>query len=193
MKVEIKNGLGCNSIKFKLIDNEIILDKPIIVNSSNRGRNDLLNVLFQLGYIESIYVNKISLNVVFRDLESFNDESNKVEILNIINNYLTNVGPIKIESFIKPNIDFSSLTNEILDTDSNEIKSIKEILNKYIIDAIEADGGFLKFNKLENNIIHLYMGGACSGCGAQDNTIESIKTIFKHFISPNIITNIITV
>lgn len=56
--------------------------------------------------------------------------------------------------------------------DSEIVKQIKQVLNREIRPAVAMDGGDIVFHKYENNILHLHMQGACSGCPSSMITLK---------------------
>lgn len=68
-------------------------------------------------------------------------------------------------------------------TDTPVVAQIKRILNDEIRPAVALDGGDIVFHKYENNIVYLYMQGACSGCPSSTFTLkEGIETRLKNEI-----------
>ncbi len=70
-----------------------------------------------------------------------------------------------------------------VENDSEEIKKIKEILEKDIQPAVAMDGGFIEFVSYENGIVYLSLQGACSGCPSSAFTLkQGIEERLKQFI-----------
>lgn len=54
-----------------------------------------------------------------------------------------------------------------------EIK-VNDIIQKHIKSFIEADGGKIKLNRVENNIAYVELSGACRGCPALNLTLKGL-------------------
>lgn len=59
------------------------------------------------------------------------------------------------------------------DSDSEEVKKIKMILNREIRPVVALDGGDVVFAKFEDQIVYLHMRGACAGCPSSKQTLKS--------------------
>jgi Fe-S cluster biogenesis protein NfuA len=57
-------------------------------------------------------------------------------------------------------------------TDSKIVKQIKKVLNQEIRPAVAMDGGDIVFHKYEDQVLHLYMQGSCSGCPSSMITLK---------------------
>lgn len=69
------------------------------------------------------------------------------------------------------------------DNDSPVVKQIKQILNHEIRPAVAMDGGDIIFHKYEDNVVYLYMQGACSGCPSSTMTLKhGIETRLREAI-----------
>ena len=73
-----------------------------------------------------------------------------------------------------------------LDDDSNDspiVKQIKNVLNNEIRPAVAMDGGDIVFHRYENQIVYIFMQGACAGCPSSTLTLKSgIETRMKEAI-----------
>ncbi len=73
--------------------------------------------------------------------------------------------------------------NEIQDSDPEDVKKIKEILNEYIRPAVEMDGGSIQFSDFHEGIVKVELHGACSGCPSSTLTLKSgIENLLKRFM-----------
>lgn len=73
--------------------------------------------------------------------------------------------------------------NEIQDSDPEEVKKIKEILNEYIRPAVEMDGGSIQFSNYNDGVVKVELHGACSGCPSSTLTLKSgIENLLKRFM-----------
>lgn len=70
-----------------------------------------------------------------------------------------------------------------LDSDSDIIKQIKEILARDIRPVVALDGGDIGFAKFENNILYIHMKGSCAGCPSSQATLkEGIEVRLKELL-----------
>lgn len=73
--------------------------------------------------------------------------------------------------------------NEVQDSDPEDVKKIKEILNEYIRPAVEMDGGSIQFSDYNEGIVKVELHGACSGCPSSTLTLKSgIENLLKRFM-----------
>ena len=63
--------------------------------------------------------------------------------------------------------------NLVLESDTDVVKKIKELLTKYIQPAVEQDGGSIVFRSYKDGIVTLGMQGACSGCPSSTITLKT--------------------
>ena len=68
--------------------------------------------------------------------------------------------------------------------ETEDIKKIKEILEKDIQPAVAMDGGYIDFVSYKNGIVYLSLQGACSGCPSSTITLkQGIESRLKQFVS----------
>lgn len=73
--------------------------------------------------------------------------------------------------------------NDILDSDPEDVKQIKGILNEYIRPAVEMDGGAINFDSYVDGVVKVQLHGACSGCPSSTLTLKSgIENLLKRFM-----------
>lgn len=53
------------------------------------------------------------------------------------------------------------------------IERIKEIIEKEIKPALQAEGGFIELVKVEDGNVYVKMGGACAGCPMSMYTLKN--------------------
>lgn len=79
------------------------------------------------------------------------------------------------EPVLLPKADVSALGadgNSVSGDDSPVVQKIKHVINTEIRPAVAMDGGDIVFHKYENNVVYLYMQGACSGCPSSTMTLK---------------------
>ena len=76
---------------------------------------------------------------------------------------------------------------KILDTDSEVVAMIKELLDTRVRPAIQEDGGDIEFKGFEDEdgegIVRLKLKGSCRGCSSSSVTLKSgIERMLTHYI-----------
>lgn len=73
--------------------------------------------------------------------------------------------------------------NIILDSDTDVVKRIKELLENYVKPAVEMDGGAISFRGYDDGVVKLMMQGSCSGCPSSMITLKAgIEGMMKRMI-----------
>ena len=71
----------------------------------------------------------------------------------------------------------------ILDTDSETVAMIKELLETRVRPAIMEDGGDIEYRGFEDGIVKVKLKGSCRGCDSSTVTLKSgIENMMKHYI-----------
>ena len=76
--------------------------------------------------------------------------------------------------------------NEILDTDSETIQLIKEIIETRIRPVLQEDGGDVVFRKFDEDhgIVILELQGSCTGCPSSEVTLKGgIERMLLHYVA----------
>jgi Fe-S cluster biogenesis protein NfuA len=63
--------------------------------------------------------------------------------------------------------------NAVLESDSEVVAMIKELLTSRIRPAIQDDGGDVEFVSFEQGVVKLKMKGSCRGCSSSAVTLKS--------------------
>lgn len=63
-------------------------------------------------------------------------------------------------------------TQDPLETDTPQVRRIKEILQSEIRPVVALDGGDILFNRFEDGIVYLQMRGSCAGCPSSSATLK---------------------
>ena len=67
--------------------------------------------------------------------------------------------------------------------DSDDVRTIKMVLDKEIRPAVAQDGGDIVFHKYADGIVYLFMQGACAGCPSSTMTLkQGIETRLKEAV-----------
>lgn len=71
----------------------------------------------------------------------------------------------------------------ILDTDSDTVAMIKELLETRVRPSIMEDGGDIEYRGFENGIVKVKLKGSCRGCDSSTVTLKNgIESMMKHYI-----------
>jgi NFU1 iron-sulfur cluster scaffold homolog, mitochondrial len=92
----------------------------------------------------------------------------------------------KNESLFNEDVDDDSEDTKILDTDSDAVKLIKEIISTRIRPNLQDDGGDIKYVRFEEDsgIVYLKLKGACSNCQQSEATFKNgIEKMLLHFVA----------
>ena len=74
-------------------------------------------------------------------------------------------------------------TNEYVETDTEVVKQIKELIDQRVRPAVAMDGGDISFCSFENGVVTLQMKGACAGCPSSTATLKmGIENMLRHYI-----------
>jgi Fe-S cluster biogenesis protein NfuA len=78
------------------------------------------------------------------------------------------------ESGLPVFVDLPTVTDDdsIQASDSDEVRTIKTVLQNEIRPMVNLDGGDVAFVKYESNVVYLQMKGACSGCPSSTATLK---------------------
>jgi len=71
----------------------------------------------------------------------------------------------------------------ILDTDSETVAMIKELLDTRVRPSIQEDGGDIEYKGFEEGLVRLKLKGSCRGCSSSAVTLKSgIERMLMHYI-----------
>jgi Fe-S cluster biogenesis protein NfuA len=106
----------------------------------------------------------------------------KPEIYSIIMEHFT----AGRDLFLDPASSQGSSDTLILDTDSETVAMIKELLDTRVRPAIQEDGGDIEYRGFEeegDGIVRLKLKGSCRGCSSSTVTLKSgIERMLMHYI-----------
>ena len=107
----------------------------------------------------------------------------KPEIYSIIIEHFTSGQPLFKEA--KMNDGGGPEDTRILDTDSDVVAMIKELLDTRVRPAIQEDGGDLEFKGFneESGMVTLTLKGSCRGCDSSTVTLKNgIERMLMHYV-----------
>lgn len=106
----------------------------------------------------------------------------KAEIFAILMEHFTSGKPLFKESHLEED---GPQDTKILDTDSEVIAMIKELLDTRVRPAIQEDGGDIEYKGFDEDtgIVKLKLKGSCRGCSSSSVTLKSgIERMLTHYI-----------
>lgn len=106
----------------------------------------------------------------------------KAEIFAILMEHFTSGKPLFKESHLEED---GPQDTKILDTDSEVIAMIKELLDTRVRPAIQEDGGDIEYKGFDEDtgIVRLKLKGSCRGCSSSSVTLKSgIERMLTHYI-----------
>lgn len=72
------------------------------------------------------------------------------------------------------------VTSSVLETDTEEVKKIKTVIDRDIRPLVAMDGGDIVFNKYEDHVVYIHMKGACVGCPSSQATLkQGVERLLK--------------
>lgn len=104
----------------------------------------------------------------------------KPEIFSVIMEHLSNGEPVIDGTPFNPSAD-----TQILDSDSETVAMIKELIDSSIRPSIQEDGGDLEYRGFDeqNGTVYLKLRGSCRTCASSEITLKSgIQQMLMHYI-----------
>ncbi|QNL21495.1 NifU family protein [Hyphobacterium sp. CCMP332] len=139
----------------------------------NTENSPLAKELFAHKFVERVFIMNNFVTVTKDETSEWADIIPKLK--KTIKNYLESGEDVIRKS--------QNDANEIQDSDPEEVKKIKEILNEYIRPAVEMDGGSIQFSDYKDGVVKVELHGACSGCPSSTLTLKSgIENLLKRFM-----------
>lgn len=149
------------------------------INAAASAASPLADRLFNLPGVTSVFFGPdfISVN---KDPDTIWSEL-KPEIYSIIMENFTAGTPL----FHEPSSGDGPEDTRILDSDSEVVAMIKELLDTRVRPAIQEDGGDIEYKgfKEEEGVVMLSLKGSCRGCDSSAVTLKSgIERMLMHYI-----------
>ncbi|HJM15922.1 MAG TPA: NifU family protein [Flavobacteriales bacterium] len=171
----------------KFVSNRVIADKSLEILNQDESKNiPLANELFKLPFVRSVFLSsnfvsitkdaKIEWETIARQLRIYiSDYLNSIEITN----HTKNILPIHSEK----TDEIKTEKKEFTETE----KEIADILDQYILPAVESDGGSITLHSYKNGIVFVTLRGACSGCPSSTITLkQGIESLLKEKLGDKI-------
>ena len=161
-----------NSLKFvanyMLVPEGESYDFP---DQASSGTSALAHGLFNYKYVQRVFIMSNFVTVTKSDDVEWN------EVQKELKEYLIEFLSTEENSVIEEN---AVPSNQISESDPEEIKKIKVILEEYVKPAVEQDGGAIIFDSFSDGVVKLQLQGSCSGCPSSTVTLKAgIENLLK--------------
>jgi Fe-S cluster biogenesis protein NfuA len=158
-------------------------------NARESMRSPLAKKLFQIDGVTGVFFGKDFVTVT--KSETFDWDVLKPEVYAKIMDFYASGEPV-VDIVDDGSSSFSSSNeadvddpNKILDTDSETVAMIKELLETRIKPAVAEDGGDIAFKKFDeaDGLVYVELRGACDGCPSSTVTLKSgIENMLMHYV-----------
>lgn len=160
VNIEFEPTPNPQSMRFSF--NQQISNTHIEYSSSEEAlHSPLASKLFGFPWVDAVYIGKDFVTVTKQDWVEWQ----------ILCDPLSGLLKEHIERGEAVILDVSKAT-DIDSNDSEEVKQIKQILDKEIRPQVALDGGDILFQAYEDQIVKLKMIGACNGCPSSGQTLK---------------------
>lgn len=149
------------------------------LDNRNAMRSPLAKQLFQLEGVKSVFFGPDFITI--SKVSDVNWGTLKAEIYSLLMEHFTAGHPLFTEEG-----DYGSSDTTILDTDSETVAMIKELLDTRVRPAIQEDGGDVEyrgFGEDTDGLVRVKLKGSCRGCDSSTVTLKSgIERMLMHYI-----------
>ena len=171
MFIQTEKTPNPNSLKF-IPGKKVLTKGNIEISEKNQIDNELVNNIFSIDGVESIFLSEDFLSV--NKKEQIKWENLIYIIKSYINDYYSSGKEITIDQYNK-----SSSKDDLDDIE----KKIIKILDTKIRPAVARDGGDIKFQEFSNGIVKVKLQGSCSGCPSSTMTLkQGVQNLLCHYI-----------
>ena len=162
MKVTFEQTPNPATLKFHL-PNQVTDVGFECVSVQDSERSPLATKLFGFPWTSSVYVGTNFITVTKQDWVDWNALAEP--LADLISEHINQGEPVVVELTVKTKLG-------ILDTDSDVVKQIKQLLDTEIRPVVALDGGDIIFSKYEDQILSVKMIGSCAGCPSSTATLK---------------------
>ncbi len=137
-------------------------------DSADAEDSPLATTLFGFPWMSKVFIGPQFISITKQDWVEWNILEKPLKKL-IENHFQQGLPLFENPEFQKQ----ENVYNQILETDSEEVKLIKKTLTKEIRPMLALDGGDIEFRKYENQILIISLKGACNGCPSSKATLKN--------------------
>lgn len=165
-----------HSLKF-VVNNQICAEKLEITSRTEALRSPLAAKILGFPWAKTVFLGENFVTVTKEDWLDWDAICDPLS--DLIKEHLERGEKVLLPKRERPEKAKSDLKQE----DSEEVKKIKEILEKDIQPAVAMDGGFIEFVSYKEGIVYLKLQGACSGCPSSVYTLkQGIENRLRQFV-----------
>jgi len=170
---EIKCETTPNPDSLKFIVSEKISDEILeFKDREGASRSPLAEKILGFPWAKSVFLGQDFVTITKEDWLDWDMISNP--LADMIKEHLDQGGKVLLPKK-------SDLKKE--ENETEDVKKIKEILERDIQPAVAMDGGYIEFVSYEDGIVYLSLQGACAGCPSSTMTLkQGIETRLKQFV-----------
>ena len=175
MFIQTEDTPNPNTLKF--LPGNTVLNKGTaeFTNIESATKSNLAKILFEVKGVTRVFFGLDFISVTKE--EQIDWDILKPSILTSIMEHYASGKPL-IEKGEEQN-----KASNILETDNEVVKQIKELIDERVRPAVAMDGGDIEFCSFNEGIVTLQMRGACAGCPSSTATLKmGIENMLKHYI-----------
>ncbi len=127
-------------------------------------------------FVTRVFIMNNFLTITKNEIISWEEVARDLKLF--VQDYLEDEKEIFSTEFMKKN-------SVIVDTDTEIVRKIKNILEEYIRPAVETDGGAINFHSFDeaSGVVKVTLQGACSGCPSSTVTLKAgIENLLKNML-----------
>jgi len=176
-----------NPATMKFCFSTTVIDRTLEFNSATEAENSpLASKIFGFPWATSVLLAPNFIAITKQDWIDWDYLTNPLTHL-IQEHFQLNL-PV-LEELKMVDVGYADDSNSILETDTELVKKLKQVLNREIRPMLAYDGGDVQYAALSaEGILSLRFKGACSGCPSKSATLKGgievrIKELFPEIIS----------
>ncbi|KAJ3228020.1 hypothetical protein HK099_007301 [Clydaea vesicula] len=167
-----------DSLKFKPSGKQVMENGGTVefLTKKESLNSPLASTLFNIQGVQSVFFGPDFISITKDEDQPW--QLMKPDIYSSIMDFFSTGKPILIEGGYQ-----SPKDTIVLETDSEEVAMIKELLDTRIRPTIQEDGGDIEYCGFENGIVKLKLRGACRTCDSSVITLKNgIENMMMHYI-----------
>jgi Fe-S cluster biogenesis protein NfuA len=164
-----------NPQTLRFVTNQVLTEQPTeFKKATDAVSAPLAKKIFGFPWTDSVYIGRDFVAVTKQDWVDW--ETLAEPLAGIIQEHLE-----RGEVVMQPRAETGAGNAD--PSDSDDIRTIKMILDKEIRPAVAQDGGDIVFHKFDDGVVYLFMQGACAGCPSSTMTLkQGIETRLKEVV-----------
>ena len=175
MFVQTEETPNPNTLKF--LPGKVVSEAGSFEFTENKKvENRLIKDLLSIKEVKMVFLGSDFITV--KKNEQILWEEIKPKIISLINEYYLNNNTSVLDK------SYSERTSkEKMQTNSQVVEKIINVLNEKIRPAVARDGGDIKFKSFENGLVTVELQGSCSGCPSSVMTLkQGVQNLLCHYI-----------